>query len=437
MGGGAEVDVVVVGAGMAGLAAARRLEQAGRKAVVLEREPVPGGRVRSETWEGATIELGAEFVNEHYKRFLPIVEEAGLRDRLEPLESAFRTRVYRDGRWHDFDYQRPTSWLRLQALSRRDRLSVLRFGTRMVARSRGACIGDVAAAPALDGGTLAAAASPGAVRYLLLPIYQTLFGDQADRVSAAFVGAGVRHRAQPRTLRDGLGSVTAALAGRFDVRCGVRVEQVGTGTGHVSVTGRAANGDRVELRARACIVAVPGTQPLALLESPTAAQTDLLGSVTYSSYDLAYVRTRERFDPRDPRGREVYLDFVPPGEHGQSDVLFVLYGFNSAADQGGVLLVGAAPGTGARDMSDDAFAGWVAEHLPKLHPELEGQVTAVRPRRWRDGLPVFPPGRARELSERRHELQRGPIAFAGDYLYAPMVEGAVASGEDAAAAIAG
>lgn len=432
-----QADVVVVGAGMAGLAAARRLEGAGRSAVVLESEPVPGGRVRSETWEGATIELGAEFVNRHYRRFLPIVEEAGRAGELEPIESAFRTRVHADGRWHNFDYQQPASWMTLPVMSLRDRLSVARFGARHLARTRGARFDDYAAAPALDTGTLGDSAGPGAVRYLLLPIYQTLFGDDADRVTCAFVAAGLRFRAQPLMLRSGLGGVATALADRLDVRCGVRVERVATRSGHVAVSGSTDGGERFELQARACVVAVPGSRALELIEAPTGAQADLLGGVRYSSYELAYVRTRERFAPRDRRGREVYLDFLPPGEHAASRLMFVSYGFQDNAPDGGVLLVGAASAAETCPMDDAAFADWVAEQLGNLHPELVDQITAVRPRRWKDGMPVFEPGRAQELNERRHELQRGPVAFAGDYLYAPMVEGAVRSGEAAAAAIAG
>ena len=57
-------DVVVVGGGVAGLAAAVRLAEAGRRVTLLEARARLGGRVYTvlDPAEGHPIELGAEFV---------------------------------------------------------------------------------------------------------------------------------------------------------------------------------------------------------------------------------------------------------------------------------------------------------------------------------------------------------------------------------------
>lgn len=53
-----ETDVVVVGAGLAGLAAGTYLARGGRRATVLERAGSPGGRARSTTASGFVLNLG-------------------------------------------------------------------------------------------------------------------------------------------------------------------------------------------------------------------------------------------------------------------------------------------------------------------------------------------------------------------------------------------
>ena len=61
-----DADVVVVGAGLAGLAAARRLRAAGRSAVVLEASDGVGGRMRSHVVDGVVVDRGFQLLNPAY-----------------------------------------------------------------------------------------------------------------------------------------------------------------------------------------------------------------------------------------------------------------------------------------------------------------------------------------------------------------------------------
>lgn len=59
-----EADVIVIGAGMAGISAARKLADAGRSVVLLEARNRIGGRVwTNKTWEGAALDLGASWIH--------------------------------------------------------------------------------------------------------------------------------------------------------------------------------------------------------------------------------------------------------------------------------------------------------------------------------------------------------------------------------------
>ncbi len=75
---GTHDDVVVVGAGMAGMTAARNLAEAGLKVLVVEAQDRIGGRILTQHIDGVAIELGAEFIHGRPSELWAIIDEAGL-----------------------------------------------------------------------------------------------------------------------------------------------------------------------------------------------------------------------------------------------------------------------------------------------------------------------------------------------------------------------
>ncbi len=74
-----DADVIVLGAGMAGLAAARVLAEAGKYVLVLEARDRVGGRVYTErTASGVLVEHGAEFIHGRVDELWSLIEEAGV-----------------------------------------------------------------------------------------------------------------------------------------------------------------------------------------------------------------------------------------------------------------------------------------------------------------------------------------------------------------------
>jgi phytoene dehydrogenase-like protein len=76
-----DVDVLVVGAGLAGLSAATRLVAAGRSVRVLEASDAPGGRVRSDLVDGFTVDRGFQVLNTAYSELqrLDVLDDLDLR----------------------------------------------------------------------------------------------------------------------------------------------------------------------------------------------------------------------------------------------------------------------------------------------------------------------------------------------------------------------
>src|SRR5215468_1178667 len=72
------VDVVVVGAGFAGLTAARALARAGRSVVVVEARDRVGGRTKPGRIAGVTIDLGGQWAGPTQTRLLALAAEYGV-----------------------------------------------------------------------------------------------------------------------------------------------------------------------------------------------------------------------------------------------------------------------------------------------------------------------------------------------------------------------
>ena len=71
-------DVVIVGAGPAGLTAARELKRAGLSVAVLEARDRVGGRTWTGTVDGAMLEIGGQWVSPDQTELLALLEELGL-----------------------------------------------------------------------------------------------------------------------------------------------------------------------------------------------------------------------------------------------------------------------------------------------------------------------------------------------------------------------
>ncbi len=82
-------DVVVVGAGLAGVACARELRAAGAEVRVLDRGHVPGGRMASKRLWGRPVDLGASYFTAGDPGFSAVVDDWAARDLARPWTDTF------------------------------------------------------------------------------------------------------------------------------------------------------------------------------------------------------------------------------------------------------------------------------------------------------------------------------------------------------------
>jgi monoamine oxidase len=94
-------DVIVIGAGMAGLTAARALAEAGLKVLVIEAQDRVGGRIWTRHIGNEAIELGAEFVHGRPPELWALIDEAGI----ETYERGGAQVCFEDGALNDCGHE--------------------------------------------------------------------------------------------------------------------------------------------------------------------------------------------------------------------------------------------------------------------------------------------------------------------------------------------
>src|SRR5262245_37076381 len=100
---------IVVGAGVGGMTAAYRLQQAGFKTVVYEAMPYPAGRTRTMQVGDCIIDAGATVVLSAYDQTIALINELGLAGELETISGNFA--VPRDGKMHLVSLDNPVTGL--------------------------------------------------------------------------------------------------------------------------------------------------------------------------------------------------------------------------------------------------------------------------------------------------------------------------------------
>ena len=92
-------DVLVIGAGMAGLSAAATLEKAGRQVLIVDKSPNAGGRMATRRVEGATFDHGAQFITARDPRFVRLLENARAAGAATEWCQGFNTEADGHPRW--------------------------------------------------------------------------------------------------------------------------------------------------------------------------------------------------------------------------------------------------------------------------------------------------------------------------------------------------
>jgi oxygen-dependent protoporphyrinogen oxidase len=431
-------SIVVVGGGVAGLGCAWRLRRAGHDVEVLESEPVPGGRMRSERHGEFVVERGAQFIASGYRNLHGVARALGMEGRIAPLAQA-RNAVLRDGRLEPGDFDAPLALLRSRLLSTGSKLRLARLLLEL-RRHRGLLEPlRPERAARLDGpdmaSYLAGLVGEEARDYLIAPAIRSTFDSEIEDLSGAFlllvlkfVAGGFRLQA----IEGGLGSFTAALAEQVPVRTGCQVLSVETESSGARVRYRVGERERMVV-ADAAVVAVPGSLVAELCPKLAPAERGFFESVRYQRGILAHLMLE-----RAPASLTYYGVAFPAPEGLDLYGLAVDHHKPGVAPEGTGLLNAALTGAAAGrlwEAPDATVVELVVENLSRTPVGRLAPVASVV-HRWPQMLPRFEPGYLPRLAALLGRTERSPrLAFAGDYLVGPYTEAALTSGMRAASEV--
>jgi len=441
--------IAVIGAGVAGLAAATRLRESGADVLVIESLSRAGGRVFSvETpaWDGPQ-ELGAQYMNDHYDSLLTLFGSAR-GEAPEPSVARLNglTATIVNGSPVTIDGSRPTTYVSSGLVRSPDALAMAVSYSDVASGVRGLPLDDFGAWQAEDGETavswLHRNYGDRATDYVGIPAIEGLFFGSAAETSAATFKWMIANADRARNWYTSPTSNYAACtrvmnrlrsSGVTFVLENAAAVLIDDGAGRVQVTMQ--NGDATV--ADAAVVTVAGSSARALFPHPTPAQARVLAADYAATIVVNVVAARP--DPRLRRHGRVYGVSVPRVENPNGLIAaFSVESGKTELSHGGRELYGfhlhdAAART-AMDRSDDEIIEQVLREAERFVAGIRGDFVGAVVQRWPNAIPKMSVGHAARCHELWKDQERSSsrILVAGDRTTVATMDGAAWSGVRAA-----
>lgn len=421
--------VVVIGAGVAGLAAAHRALARGARVTVLEATDRVGGKLLPGEIAGLRVDLGAESMLARRPEAVGLAREVGLGDRLQPPATATASIWTRDAlrpmpKGHVMGVPGTAAalsgLLSAEGLARIERdagLPPTEVGDDVavgeyVAARMGREVVDRLVEPLL-GGVYAGDAYRLSLRSAVPQLFAAARAH--DTLTAAVQALQAKAAEAGQTgpvflgIEGGVGTLPLAVADSVRARGGEILTRTPVSELRRDGTGwRVTAGDRT-LRADAVVVAVPAPAASALLRAEAPAAAAELAAVEYASMALITLAYR-RADATLPDGSGFLVPPVDGRTIKAATFASQKWGWVGAEDPD-LLVVRTSVGRHHETeilQRDDAGLVQVARRDLRAATGLDAEPVATRVTRWTDGLPQYPVGHHARVARVREHIAKLP-----------------------------
>jgi oxygen-dependent protoporphyrinogen oxidase len=432
-----EAEVIVIGGGIAGVAAALRLKDRGLTPLVLERESRVGGRMTTDRIEGFAIDRGVTLMGNQFTRMRSLCRRLGLKERMVP--APFSLGLHDHDTCHGFRAGHGEDILKSSMLSSPAKAAFLKLSAELVFHGLSLSHGRSDLAFGLDDKTAAdyfhhlGEGGQELFERLLVPGFRGPVGGDPWGMSRAALMQVIWNILVRGTwnLSGGIDAIPEAIAAEVPVRTDCRVTSVRREGSGVRVTAETDTEGTVTFQARAAIFALPGQLVSPLCSDLPFWLTDPLGRTEYSRMVSAHIALDRQPDSPYPGigfavgfrdGVEMELEHLRAPENGPKGQGMVSLYFYPC------------PGTDYPSMTDAELRLAAVHLLEQTFPEITGASRFVHLIRWESGIAKFPPGRMTEMVRLRERLRALdlPFEFCGDYWDGIASESALRTGEQAA-----
>ena len=435
-----DARTAVIGAGIAGLAAARRIQAAGGTPLVFEADDRVGGRIKTIRRDDLVFDVGAFIYLGSYAEATQEMRDVGLGPQMHKFD-AFGA-MPRDGKLNFLDLSKPLSVLGTPYLSGRSKLKLAKLLTFLARHWKDLNYTDASGVAAIDTDTVATYSRRELNEELLDYVASVVVrGPWLSDPSYASVGQllwTLKNFFKPHFygLDDGMDALPRAMAARLDdVRLATPVVNVTDAGDRVEVTFVEGGRERTEEFANAVITTTTGAA-LAIYPQISGFAREYYESTEYICSVNCHIALTER-----PSNPATYI-MCSPRE--QPDLCGVIVDHLKAnnrcpGDKGMIT-------TFCRhewcldnlDTPDEKVIDAVLAFVRPYYGDLSSKVEDYEIGRWRDVVPIMHKGRFKAVDRFMRETDPASrVQLAGDIGPIPGINGALVSGQAAGDRIVG
>lgn len=420
------MDVVVIGGGAAGCAAAQRLSELGRGVTIVEAADHLGGRAFTLSEGSLSAETGGDTLLSSYRRTSQLIGKLGMRPSLKPFD---HTSGVHDGvDLHTLRAGSPWSYAGTPLLGARDKARLVTGYLRASLIPPANMFDDIDIGRLRSDRSMAEWArdhlGEAALRYLIRPAIETRWYFRCDDLPST-LGLELLRRA-PLTrffcVAGGISTLLTRMAQSATVITGTKVDRIECRAGGVRVSANAS-----EIVAGGAIIATDAPAAAGLLPRSLPGREAFARSRYSQSVRVLFGYQHNSWFHQYPAS----INPVMGEGYPIATVSLVSRKSSCLIPSGSEVVAVHLTGEASGRLSDREAVSAAEDAVGRFLPPAGDEPLFVRPVRWDRALPIPYPGQLRDLTSARDGLAP-PLALAGDYFGLATIETAVRSGQRAA-----